>query len=255
MTRRNRGALCHVAPMTAAAIFLAASAAAQDATAVVERAERLMWGTTMQADLEMAITTPRWERTLTLKVWIERPRRALVRILSPAKEAGVGSLRIGGEMWNYLPAVERTIKIAPSLMMQSWMGSDFTNDDLVKASNLATDYKHRLTGMDAVDGDPVFVIEAVPKPDAAVVWGRVLLRIRRSDGLPLREEFFDERGTLIRVLSFSDIRLMHGRMIPTRWVMQTIAKPRNSTTIVVRDAAYDRSIADDVFTQRNLQRR
>src|SRR5574338_712605 len=136
---------------------------------VVDRAEKALWGKTLQARLTMTVTTPRWQRTLELQSWMERPRRSFIRILAPAKEAGIGSLRIGAEMWNYLPAVERTIKIPSSMMLQPWMGSDFTNDDLVKESSLVDDYTHRLVSVDTT-GVPVYVIEAIPKPDAAVVW-------------------------------------------------------------------------------------
>ena len=95
-----------------------------------DRIEVLRWGKTVQGDYEMTITTPRWQRTLQLHAWMDRPKRSFIRILEPAKEKGIGSLRVGGEMWNYLPTVERTIKIPPSMMLQPWMGSDLTNDDL-----------------------------------------------------------------------------------------------------------------------------
>jgi len=228
---------------------------APSARDVVDRAEKAIWGTTLQAGLTMTVTTPRWERTLELQVWIDRPRRSFIRILAPAKEAGIASLRIGSEMWNYLPTVERTIKIPPSMMMQPWMGSDFTNDDLVKESSVVEDYTHRITGSDTVAGVPVYVVESVPKPDATVVWGRLVYRVRKADFLPAREEFYDERGTLIRVLTFSDIRVLGGRTIPTKWEMRPVAKPGNATTMVMKSALFDVPIPTDVFTQRNLNKR
>jgi outer membrane lipoprotein-sorting protein len=221
---------------------------------VVDRAEGAIWGKTLQAQLTMTVTTPRWTRTLELAVWIERPRRSFIRILAPAKEAGIGSLRIGGEMWNYLPAVERTIKIPPSMMLQPWMGSDFTNDDLVKESSLIDDYTHRFVAGDTSDA-AVYVVESSPKADAAVVWGRIVMRVRRSDFLPVREEFYDERGALVRVMTFSDIRTLGGRTIPTKWEMRPTAKPGNVTTVVMTRATYDAPIASEIFTQRNLEKR
>lgn len=222
---------------------------------VVDRAERALWGKTLQSQLRMTVTTPRWTRTLELAAWIERPRRSFIRILSPVKEAGIASLRIGAEMWNYLPAVERTIKIPPSMMLQPWMGSDFTNDDLVKESSLVDDYTHRIAGVDTVDGAPVYVVQSTPEPDAAVVWGRIVMRVRRVDFLLVREEFYDERGKLVRVMTFSEIRPLGGRTIPTKWEMRPVAKPGNVTTIVMTRATYDQPIAPDVFTQRNLEKR
>jgi outer membrane lipoprotein-sorting protein len=226
-----------------------------EARAVLDQVEQLLWGRTVQGDYEMSITTPRWQRTLGLKVWMERPRRSFVRIVSPAKEAGIGSLRIGGEMWNYLPNVERIIKIPPSMMLQPWMGSDFTNDDLVKQSSLLDDYTHRVISLTPQDGAEVLQIEATPKPDAAVVWGRIVYWVHAADAMPLKQEFFSERGERVRVLIFSEVRAVGGRVVPTRWEMRPDAKPGNVTTIVLKDVVFDRPIDDEVFSQRNLQRR
>ena len=222
---------------------------------VVDRAEKALWGKTLQARLTMTVRTPRWERTLELQSWMERPRRSFIRILAPAKEAGIGSLRIGTEMWNYLPAVERTIKIPPSMLTQSWMGSDFTNDDLVKESSLVEDYTQRITATDTVSGALAYVVELLPKPDAAVVWGRIVLRVRKADFLPAREEFYDERGILVRVMTLSDVRLLGGRTIPTKWELRSLTKPGNVTTMVMKSALYDATIPDEIFSQRNLTKR
>ena len=222
---------------------------------IVERVENLLWGTTLQAELEMTVTSPRWQRTVSMRAWIERPRRSFIRILAPAKEAGIGSLRIGAEMWNYLPAIERTIKIPPSMMLQPWMGSDFTNDDLVKESSLVNDYEHRILEVDTASGTRVYVVEAVPKPDAAVVWGRIVLRARAADLIPISQEFYDERGEKVRLMTFSDVRPLGGRVIPTKWEMRPTRKPRNWTTVVLKRAVFDAPIDTDVFTQRNLQKR
>jgi outer membrane lipoprotein-sorting protein len=222
---------------------------------ILDRVEKLLWGNTVQGTYLMTITTPRWERTLELRVWMDRPRRSFVRITSPAKEAGVGSLRIGSEMWNYLPNVERTIKIPPSMMLQPWMGSDFTNDDLVKESSILDDYTHRVTGSVMVQGDAAWQVEALPKADAAVVWGRIVYTVRRSDSMPLKQEFFSERGELARVLTFSDVRRVSDRVMPTRWEMRPTAKPGQSTTIVLKEARFNQPVDDEIFTQRHLQRK
>jgi outer membrane lipoprotein-sorting protein len=241
----------------AAGVLMACAARAQpvDAREVLDRVERLLWGRTVQGEYEMTISTPRWQRTLGLRVWMDRPRRSFVRIVSPAKEAGIGSLRIGAEMWNYLPNVERIIKIPPSMMLQPWMGSDFTNDDLVKESSILDDYTHRLLEEVQLDGVAVLRIEAVPRPEAAVVWGRIVYWVRRSDTMPLKQEYFSERDELVRVMTFSEVRLVGGRRLPTRWEMRPTAKPGNVTTVVLKDAVFDAPVDDEVFTQRNLQKR
>lgn len=240
----------------AAACMVPALAPAAQPTGreVVERIEALLWADTMHGRFDMRIATPRWERTLSLRVWMDRPRRSFVRVMAPAKEAGIGSLRIGNEMWNYLPAVERTIKVPPSMMLQPWMGSDFTNDDLVKQSSAIDDYAQKVLGQESVDGEVLWKVEALPRPDAAVVWGRVVYWVRR-DFIPVRQEYFGDRGELVRVMTFSEIRVLGGRTLPTRWEMKPLGKPGNSTTVLVREAAYDVAIDDEVFTQRNLQKR
>jgi outer membrane lipoprotein-sorting protein len=237
-------------------LALVATGLAQDLDGkeILDRVEKLLWGTTVQGDYEMTITTPRWQRTLVLKVWMDRPRRSFVRIISPAKEAGIGSLRIGAEMWNYLPNVERVIKIPPSMMLQPWMGSDFTNDDLVKESSILDDYTHKVLATSELDGEAVVQIEAVPKPQAPVVWGRIVYWVRRSDNMPLKQEYFSERGELVRVMSFSDVRAVGGRRLPTRWEMRPVAKPGNMTAIVLKDAVFNQPVADEIFAQRNLQK-
>lgn len=221
---------------------------------IVEKVESLLWANTMQGQFEMRIVTARWERTLSLRVWMDRPKRSFVRVMAPAKEAGIGSLRIGNEMWNYLPAIERTVKIPPSMMLQPWMGSDFTNDDLVKQSSAIDDYVQKVLGQEVVEGEPLWKVEAVPKPEAAVVWGRIVYWVRR-DFIPVRQEYFSDRGDLVRVMAFTDVKPVGGRTIPTRWEMKPLGKPGNSTTIVVKDAAYNVPVDDEVFTQRNLQKR
>jgi outer membrane lipoprotein-sorting protein len=225
-----------------------------DAKSLIERVETLLWGKSMQGDIEMAITTPRWQRTMRLKLWMTRPTQSFVRVTAPAKEAGIGSLRIGTEMWNYLPSVERVIKIPPSMMLQPWMGSDFTNDDMVKESSAVNDYTHKITGTETVDGKPAYQIEAIPKPDSAVVWGKVVYLVRKEDFIPLKQSFFSERGELVRVLSFSDIKTLGGRLLPTRWEMRPVDKPGNSTVVTLKSAQYDKPIDQEIFTQRNLQK-
>jgi outer membrane lipoprotein-sorting protein len=224
-----------------------------DGREILDRVEKLLWGQTVQGRYEMHITTPGWKRSLQLAVWMERPDKSFIRILAPAKEAGIGSLRIKTEMWNYLPNVERVIKIPPSMMLQPWMGSDFTNDDLVKESSITDDYTHRILNTGGTEQSEVWQIEALPKPNAPVIWGKIIYTVRRVDFMPLKQEFFSERGDLIRVLTFSDARPVGGRTIPTRWEMRSQLKAGNVTTIVVKDAVYDRPVDAGIFTQRNLR--
>jgi outer membrane lipoprotein-sorting protein len=221
---------------------------------LVAHVERLLWGKTNQGLAEMTVVTPRWTRTLELRFWMERPERTFIRILAPPKEAGIGSLRIKAEMWNYLPTVERTIKIPPSMMLQPWMGSDMTNDDLVKESSVVEDYTHTLVGTEDVGGVQAYRVESTPKLEAAVVWGKLVYKLRVGDRLPLVQEYYDERGELIKAMRFTEVRRLGGREIPTRWEMQPVKKPQNRTVFVLKEISFDAPVDPEIFTLRNLQK-
>ena len=243
--------------LLAAAVLMTNAVGAAEPTGreLIEHVESTLWGKSNQGVSEMEVITPSWQRKLQLHFWMVRPKRTFIRIDAPAKEAGIGSLRIEDEMWNYLPKIERVIKIPPSMMLQPWMGSDLTNDDLVKESSAVEDYDHTLRSTEEVDGHKAYRVDSIPKPDAAVVWGKLVYTIRTDNRLPLRVDYYDERGELIKVLRYEDERAMSGRVIPTRWVVQPKDKPGHRTVFVIKEIAFDTPIADSIFSLRNLQRR
>ena len=224
-----------------------------DAAAIVKRSDDLMRGNSNQGIYTMLIETPNWRRELKLHVYSLGRDKIFIRILAPEKEGGIGTLRLENQMWNYLPRVERTIKIPPSLMLQPWMGSDFANDDLVKESSIVHDYTHTIAGEETIDGVPFYKIELTPKPGAAVIWGKILRWVHTTEFYPLREEYYNEKGQLIKVLEYSDVGIVSDRTIPKTWTMKSILKPGNSTTIKLVDVRYDEPIADDTFTLANLK--
>jgi hypothetical protein len=201
----------------------------------------------------MTVITPAWTRTLVMRACSSGKDKALVRILEPAKERGTVSLRLGSLLWYYLPHIERTIKVAPSMMLQGWMGSDFTNDDMMKASSYARDYTHRF--LERASGDPAagWRIECLPKPGLIVVWGKIIFVIR-SDFLPLRQEFIDERGRLVKTLTFGDVRDFGGRSFPAAWTMQNAREAGRRTRLVYRELAFDIPLPEDTFSLRGLAR-
>ncbi len=221
---------------------------------IVKKADDLLRGKTNRGVYEMTIITPNWQRTLRLKSWQEGTDKTFIRILYPAKDEGVGFLKIKNEVWSYLPSVERTIKIPPSLMMQPWMGSDFTNDDLVKESSIVEDYFHRLIGTEQIGGDDANLIESRPKPEAPVVWGKIIHRIRKSDFMPLKVEYYNEKGGLVRILNYSRFKLMHDRIIPTYWEMTPVmeGKKGRKTIINIVDVVFNRPL-EDIFNLKSLQ--
>lgn len=222
---------------------------------IIQHIEKLLWGKTSQGRYSMTIKTPYWQRTLEMQMWMERPQRTFIRILSPRKEKGIGSLRIKNEMWNYLPKVERTIKVPPSMMLQPWMGSDFTNDDLVKQSNVLNDYTHKILAVKDIDGVETYIVEAIPAAEASVVWGKLVYYVRKKDLMPLREEFYSERNELIKVLDFSAVKEMGGRRLPTQWKMRTIRKPGNETLVELKKVTFNIPIDNKIFSLRNLRSR
>lgn len=244
--------------LAAVAVLLAAlpSWAQQkpDAHALVEKTDRALRGRTQHGKASMTVRTPDWTRTLEMEFWSINPDKTFIVITAPAKEEGTSTLRLGANMWNYLPQVERVIKIPPSLMLQAWMGSDFTNDDLVKESSLVNDYTHEIAGEATEGGDACWRVVAHPKPNAAVVWGKLVLLIRKSDALPRKEEYYDEKGRLQKSLSFSDFRRLGDRDYPMRWHMVSVTKPGHETTLLYHSLVFDRTIPGRVFTQQNMKR-
>ncbi len=227
---------------------------AQTAEQIIDKAEDAIKGETAHGRFKMTVTTPDYTRDLTMESWYRGNEKALIVIESPPREAGNKTLKIGNEMWNYLKNTETTIKVPPSMMLQSWNGSDFTNDDLVRESNLADDYNQEIVGEEEVDGTLCWKVELDPKPDAPVVWGKLYYWVRKNDNLPSVVEYYDEKGTLMRYMTFSEIKQMGGRKIPTVWTMHNVAEEGHSTTIELLSMEFNISIPDRIFSFRELER-
>jgi len=234
----------------------AADKAASDpkATALVLKSEQNTMGDSLQATVTMNIQRGSTQRDLKFKISQFKREKALVKVLEPRKDRDTGSLRLGLGLWSYLPNINRVVRIPPSMMLQSWMGSDFTNDDLVKTSSLSRDYTHHIEGTDKVDGQAVTKIACDPKPDAPVVWGKVRLWVRTADGVPLRQEFFSEHGELLKVMNGTVIKTVGKHTLPTTLTMTVPKKPGDQTSMHFDGIIFDASIEDSVFSQENLRR-
>ncbi len=219
---------------------------------IVKAIDELYRSKTSYAEIEMEIVTPHWQRTLRMKIWTEGMDKTFIRIIEPKKERGVATLRIGSEMWNYLPKVNKVIKIPPSMMMSSWMGSDFTNDDLVKEFSLLKDYRYRLIQPDNAEKGLLY-LECIPKKDVPVVWGKVIVAVREADYIPVWEKYYDEKGKLMRIFYFKDIKQFGGKKIPS--VMELIPQNKKGHKTVIRylKAEFNIPLRKDIFTLRNLQ--
>ncbi len=227
---------------------------AQDPRQIIQRAEDAIKGkTSSYSVMEMIIRTPDYTRTMTMESWTSGTSKALVKILSPVREAGNRTLKLGNDIWMYLRNTETTIRIPPSMMLQSWNGSDYTYDDMVREETLTKDYDITLVGSEKIAGVDCWKLRLIPKPNAPVVWGKLLYWVRKADDLPAQVEYFDERGKLMRTMVMSDFKKMGGRMIPTLWTMYNSDKT-HSTEIKMERASFDKRIPGSIFSLRELER-
>ncbi|MBI3140066.1 MAG: outer membrane lipoprotein-sorting protein [Sphingobacteriales bacterium] len=225
----------------------------QTAREIVHTADAKMRGNTWQAQISIQTVRPTWSRKMTVKTWVKGTDLAMILIQSPAKDKGIVYLKRKKEVWNWMPSLEKIIKLPPSMMSQSWMGTDFTNDDLVKESSVVNDYDHSIAG-DTIIGDRTcYIIQMLPKPDAAVVWGKLLVCIDKKDFLELHTRFYDEDGSLVNTMNASDIKIMDGRLIPTRFEMIPADKPNQKTVMVYISVMYNRPLEDAFFTTEKMK--
>jgi outer membrane lipoprotein-sorting protein len=220
---------------------------------ILDKIDKMWRGESSIGTFSMKIKTAHWERSLRIKSWTKGLDYTLIRIEYPKKEKGVSTLKVKNNLWNYLPKIKRVIKVPSSLMMGSWMGSHFTNDDLVKESTLVDDYYHRITFEGEKEGQNVYEITLFPKEEAAVVWGKIIILIRKKDLMPLYEEFFDEKEKAVRKMIFNDVKKMGGRLLPTRLTIVPYDKPGESTEVTYVEIAFNMEIPDTFFSLRNLK--
>ena len=242
----------HLVPAVALLLAVAAQAGEYDATGIVKDAVNHWRGLASDSVITMVIHRPDWERTMTMRAWTKGDDRSLVRVLEPKKDRGNGTLTDDNSMWSYLPKVNRVIKIPSSMMGQSWMGSDFSNKDVARADDIIDQYDHSMLGVEEVDGITVYEIESIPHEEAAVVWGREVLRIR-DDHVVLTHRFFDQDGELVKTLSSLEIGEMGGRVIALQQRMSKTESPDEWTEIQVVSIDYEVDLKDSLFTLSNLR--
>jgi outer membrane lipoprotein-sorting protein len=203
--------------------------------------------------MSMTIIRPTWQRTVEFKNWSLGRDYALTLITQPAKDIGQTFLKRGNEMWSWNPSINRLIKLPPSMMSQGWMGSDYTNDDILKESSVVIDYTHEITGEENIMGRDCYKIKMVAKEDAAVIWGHQIRWIDKKDFLVLKAELFDEDGVLVRTETGADIRMMDGRVIPSRLELLPSEDPGNKTVVVIKEIKFNIPIQESFFSQQNMK--
>lgn len=223
-----------------------------DPKALIEAAMDQWRGSTSHSEMTMTIHRPGWERTMSMRAWTEGDKKSLVRVTDPKKDAGNGTLLDDEQMWSYSPKINRIIKVPSSMMAQSWMGSDFSNKDISKSTEIIHQYDHALLETREEEGHTVYVIEAIPHEEAAVVWGKEILVIR-DDKVLLEEEFWDQEGVLVKKLETTVIAEMGGRTVAKTMHMGKPEKPDEWTEMTVDMIVFDLDLAANTFTRSNLR--
>lgn len=240
--------------LAAAVLLLSSTAHASDdiIRELLTGSDDLFRGSSSTATMIMEVKTARYERTVTMQSWTKGTEKSLVRIMEPAKDRGVATLKVDDNIWNYLPKADRTMKVPASMMSGSWMGSHITNDDLVQESRLSEDFTYTLT-RSPEQGDDGYTVELVPKPDAPVVWGRIVATFR-ADKLPSSMTYHDEDGTLVRTMTYDGYQEISGQLMPTQFSVVPADKPDEYTRIRYEDLEFGVDIPDSTFTKQALNR-
>ncbi len=235
-------------------MIVSSTAIAQSALEIVKKSDDKMQGNSNRSEMKMTIVRPDWKREITMKGWALGRDYSLILITGPARDKGQAFLKRKNEMWNWQPSIDRVIKLPPSMMLQSWMGSDFTNDDLVKESSMVEDYHHVLKGDSVIRGSEVYKIEMTAKPDAPVVWGKVVAYIDKKEFNQLLVKYYDEDDVLINTLVLSEIKPIGGRILPTKLEMIPADNPKQKTVIEYANLEFDLGLKEDFFSLQNMKR-
>lgn len=235
-------------------ILLSFSGNAQSAKEIMQRVDEKVRGTSNSSEMKMTIVRPDWKREVTMKGWSLGTEYSLILITGPARDKGQAFLKRDNEMWNWQPSIDRVVKLPPSMMLQSWMGSDFTNDDLVKESSIVNDYTHSLEQDSAINGTNVYKIVLTPKPDAPVVWGKVVCYVDKKEYNQLLVKYYDEDDYLVNTMVLSEIKEMGGRKLPTKLEMIPADNPMQRTVIEYLNQEFNIGLKETFFSMQNMKR-
>lgn len=224
------------------------------ASEIIAKADEKVRGKTNQSEMEMEIIRPTWTRNISMKSWGKGYDYSMTYITAPARDKGQVFMKRKTEMWNWMPTIGRMIKIPASMMSQGWMGSDYTNDDILKESSIVKDYNHQLIGEEKIQDMDCYKIEMQPKPEAAVIWSKVIKWISKEEFIQIRSEYYDEDDTLVKSDFGYDFKTMDGRLIPTRIEIVPAGEEGKKTVLHIKDIKFDIDLEDSFFSQQNMKR-
>ena len=232
------------------------SSFAQDLTAkeIIRKMDDNSFGGRLKSSMKMTIIRPKWSRSMELKSWADGNDYSLILVTSPAREKGITYLKREKEMWNFQPSIDRTIKMPPSMMMQSWMGSDFKNDDLVRQSSVVIDYSHKILSNEKIEGLDCYKIQLIPHEDAPVVWGKVIIWVDVQNFLQLKSEFYDEDDELVNTMLGKEVKVMGGRTLPSKLILIPADEEGNKTIMEYLSMEFNAKFEDRFFSTQNMKR-
>ena len=234
-------------------LLLPAWAMSQTGLEIVTKADEKMKGKSSRSEMTITIVRPTYTREISMVGWTLGRDYSLTYLTAPKRDAGSTFLNRDKEVWSYTPSIERIIKLPPSMMTQNWMGTDFTNDDLVKQSSMVTDYSHTVVGTESLEGYECHKIEMIPKEEAAVVWGKVVVWIDKTEYMQLKVEFYDEDGYLVNTMIGKEPKMFDGKLIPSVLEMIPADKPGNKTIMTTISIKFDIPIDESFFTTRKMK--
>lgn len=223
---------------------------ANEANEIIKKLDENMRGENIYLQMSMKIVSLSHERSMKIQSYSQGNKKSFTKILYPPKDRGITFLSLDNQMWQYVPKIERVIKIPPSMMLQNWMGSDITNDDMVKQSSIIDDYDAKIIKKDG----NITTIELIPKENAAVVWGKIITNIDTTNYTSIKDVFYDEENKEVRFFIYENVKKFGKYYIPTYWKVSSLEKPQNYTEIFLDEIVYDSKISDEYFTKSALKR-
>lgn len=230
------------------------SQAQVNAKEIIRKSDEKLRGQSSTSTMKMTIVRPTWTREIQMKSWSKGTDYSLTLVTAPARDKGTAFLKREKEIWNWQPTIDRVIKLPPSMMMQSWMGSDFKNDDLVRESSAVEDYTHELLGEETIEGLPCYKIQMIPKEDAPVVWGKVICWVDKVDYMQLKTTFHDEDGYLVNTMYGKDIKELDGKRLPGRLEVVPEEEEGHKTVIEYLSLKFDQALKESFFSLQNMKR-
>jgi hypothetical protein len=235
-------------------IALSSMTNAQDASEIVKKAEDKMLGESNYTEMTMTIVRPRWEREVSFKSCTKGKEYSMTLVTAPAKEKGQTFMKRQNDLWSWNPSISRLVKMPPSMMSQGWMGSDFSNDDVLQETSFSKDFNHKIIGSEPIDGHECYKIELTPKEGKTVIWGKIIVWISKDDYLQLKIRYFDDENFPVKTEIASEVKMMDGRKIPTKFTLIPEEEPGHKTIVKMNKIKFNINVSTTFFSQQNMKK-